>query len=595
MTKPLTLLIIMLFQLIFPIALVYAHPIAPSQYHNYTNLKLYDREKFLLGPYYLTYIYKLAPNPPYDHRGDFVYVYKTQTNEMKLQITLWGGPGGGINTNGTFYDIVNGSRTKVFTWVYKSGQAIYDSSKDLNYVILDILNYIYEVRYEATVTANPSLFSLTKPGQVATFTVTIKNTGTLPIESVSYFMFPPPGAAITFLTDQSDPTQGSFYNLDVGESKTLTYTVTTNQTSEYGIYQIPFTVTYTNKFSETGETHTTYIIQVEIGEKRGPVGIPNVVANIITSKSTLLPGGSATVTVNIQNLGNGTAYHNAIYIYSQPSDLTFIFQNPASKGTVTGGLEEPIRLVFQNGSEAPLVSGGMIASPIKFTVKVPEYSITGEKQYKVFVKLVFFDAEGKGYNNTYSTTFTVVEPGRAIISVTKTVSAAWVGLGGRITIDIVVKNEGSGTARNVKITDEYPNLYFTLKAGSVSQTLQKLDPGETYTLSYELEAVNLGSVILGEASVEYLDELNNEHLEHSNPGGLVSIVNPNVKVKLIKYPNQTLEVGTSFTYAVELTNEGNGQALDVKFAIKIPSGIEILSLTPSNLEVTGQRIIYLIL
>ena len=552
--------------------------------YNYTDVKLYDDvTKFYFGPYYLMFDRIILPGDV--HKGNSIKLYDRETGNLKYN---WVGedvvvPG----FNATYYEGFGPSAKKIFSFLFKSAQ---EDPEGNYYAIIDIYDCIYEVKYEIQVTADPPMANVPFSGGTVNVKLNLTNTGTVDIEELTYMLILPTTGEVS-VGPGSDVIYGHRTGLAVNETITLNFVLDVEGSTEYKIIPIPFDVAYSDLLEPTtGISHATYVIQITVGTRATARGIPRLTFNMVTTKSTLKPGDTAQITVNPLNVGNGSAYNVEIYINTTPADLTLTFQNPSAFGTVVGGISKPIRFVWPNGSTAPLRPGQSLAEPIKFIVKVPEYSIVGEKKYRVTVTGYYFDALGNSYTSTSSIELTVVEPGKAILTITKTVSASWVGVGGTVRVTIIVTNEGNGVARNVKIEDEYPSSYFNLKTGSITQNVPQLGPGESINLVYELTAVKVGTVSLGSGRVEYTDEYNVQHMEYSNEGGLVSIVTPQVKVRVLAAPNQTIPVGEYTKYVIEVKNEGNGPAVDVKLSFKVPKGLDILSLKPDDVQLSGQRV-----
>ncbi len=583
----LPLLCILLLSLIAPVGhgiLILTRGEPFQNTYNYTDVKLFDEvTKFYFGPYYLMYDRIILPGGV--DKGNSIKLYDRETGNLKYN---WVGENVVVpGFNATYYEGFGPSAKKIFSFLFKSA---HQDAEGNYYAIIDIYDCIYEVKYEIQITAEPPMANVPFSGGTVNVKMNLTNTGTVDIEELTYMLILPTTGEVS-VGAGSDVIYGHRTNLAVNESIILNFNLEVEASSEYKLIPIPFDVAYSDLLEPTtGISHATYVIQITVGTKATARGIPRLTFNVVTTKSTLKPGDTAQVTVNPLNVGNGSAYNVEIYINTTPADLTLTFQNPSKFGTVVGGISKPIRFIWPNGSTAPLRPGQSLAEPIKFIVRVPEYSIVGEKKYRITITGYYFDAYGNSYISTSSIELTVVEPGKAVLTITKTVSASWVGVGGTVRVTITVTNEGNGMARNVKIEDEYPSSYFNLKTGSVSQNVPQLSPGESISLVYELTAVKVGTVSLGSARVEYTDEYDVQHMEYSNEGGLVSIVTPQVKVRILEAPNQTIPVGEYTKYVIEVENEGNGPAVDVKLSFKIPKGLDILSLKPNNVQLSGQRV-----
>ncbi|RLG45910.1 MAG: hypothetical protein DRN92_06315, partial [Thermoproteota archaeon] len=247
---------------------------------------------------------------------------------------------------------------------------------------------------------------------------------------------------------------------------------------------------------------------------------------------------------------------------------------------LSGSLTEPITLVqkFQNGTvvEYPLPPNGY-TQDVVFVVKVPDYPIVGNAAYKVTISVEWDDLAGRHFNRTAEEGFTVIEPGRTELIVTKEVTPLVVPVNGTLSVTITIRNDGEEAARNIEISDIYPEQFFELVSGETTFSRSILRAGETVTFSYILRAKMEGRAPIDRAIVEYIDETGSPRHTQSNPGGVVNIVMPSIKYEIKDRPEPYEIVGSYVVYRVSVRNEGSGVARNIEIIVKLPDTLMIVS------------------
>jgi len=321
-------------------------------------------------------------------------------------------------------------------------------------------------------------------------------------------------------------------------------------------------------------------LTVIIGRKFKEAGNPNLRITLAKNATLVYPKGSVEIRFSVRNEGNGSAYGVKIWIrVNPPTEIQFLA--PSQLGRIlTGALTEPITLIqqFPNGTavEYPLPPNGY-TQDVVFVVKTPEYPITGSAAYKVTITVEWDDLAGRHFNTTVQEGFTVIEPGRTQIVVTKEVQPLVVPVNGTLSVTVTVKNEGEEPARNIKITDMFPEQFFELVSGETSYTRGILRPEEAVTLSYVLKAKIEGRAPIDRATVEYIDETGSPRHVQSNPGGVVSIVKPEIEYEIKERPESYEIVGSYVSYRVSVRNKGSGIARNIEIVVQLPDTLMIVN------------------
>ena len=367
--------------------------------------------------------------------------------------------------------------------------------------------------------------------------------------------------------------------------------------NKYGEFVVNFALNYVMKFryNETESTSTLKVydyypegfkvtetaeLRVKIGEKFKLAGNPNLRITLAKNATLVYPKGSVEFRFSVRNEGNGTAYGVKIWVrVDPPSEIQFL--SPSQLGRVlSGALTEPITLIqkFPNGTviEYPLPPNGY-TQDVVFVVKVPDYPIVGTAAYKVTITVEWDDLAGRHFNTTAQEGFSVIEPGRTEIVVTKEVVPLVVPVNGTISVTITVKNEGEEVARELKITDTFPEQFFELVSGDTTFSRAILRAEETVTFSYILKAKTEGRAPIDRATVEYIDETGSPRHTQSNPGGVVSIVMPSIEYEIKDKPEPFEIVGSYVTYRVSVRNKGSGIAKNVQIVVKLPETLMIVT------------------
>lgn len=367
--------------------------------------------------------------------------------------------------------------------------------------------------------------------------------------------------------------------------------------NKYGEFVANFALNYVMKFryNETKSTETLKVydyypegykvteeaeLRVKIGEKFKLAGNPNLMIALAKSTAFVYPGGSVKFTFSVRNEGNGSAYDVEIWVRVEPpTEIQFL--KPSQLGRVLqGALTEPITLIqkFPNGTvvRSPLPPNGH-TEDIVFAIKVPDYPIVGSAIYKVTILVKWKDLAGRRFNTTAEDSFTVIEPGRTEVVVTKEVTPLLVSVNGTVSVTITVRNEGDEAAREIKVVDAFPEQFFELLSGETKFSRAILRAGESVTFSYVLKAKKEGRAPIDRAIVEYVDETGSPRHTQSNPGGVVSIVKPSIEFEIEEKPESYEIVGSYVPYRVSIRNVGTGSAKNIEIVVKLPETLMIVN------------------
>ena len=160
-------------------------------------------------------------------------------------------------------------------------------------------------------------------------------------------------------------------------------------------------------------------------------------------------------------------------------------------------------------------------------------------------------------------------------------------VGEDIKATVTVKNIGTGTASDIQLNDLPPLSEFTYEAGYPPKIKDKLEPGESDSAIYVMNAVKDGSIKVPSIQVNYIDPKKIQKSNISAPLNLV--IDPRGKPELdieIVSPEPMTEGGQGLLN-VSIINEGRVPAtkIQIQSEIKPPTGLEINGLDKTFFEI----------
>lgn len=285
-----------------------------------------------------------------------------------------------------------------------------------------------------------------------------------------------------------------------------------------------------------------------------------------------------TYTVTVTNNGPSAAT-NVVLTDTLPTSVTFVSATP-SQGTCSGTSTITCNL----GSLANSASATVTIVVTTTGASVPSVTNTAS------VSATEFDPNT--VNNTV-TEMTTVNPA-ANLSVTKSDSPDPVNVGNNLTYTITVTNNGPNNATGVTVTDTLPSTVTFVSAssgcthssGTVTCTIGNLaasaNTSVTITVTPQAGAVPSITNSVSVTGNEFDPNGTNNSANES------TTVNPTANISVTKSgSSSSIQYGQNVTYTVTVTNNGPNNATGVTMTDTLPSGLVLVSATPSQGSCSG--------
>ncbi|GBE23825.1 large cysteine-rich periplasmic protein OmcB, serovar C precursor [bacterium BMS3Bbin02] len=409
------------------------------------------------------------------------------------------------------------------------------------------------------------------PGETVTYTVTVGNMGpstatnvavsdalpsglTLVSTSVSQGSYTSPTWSVGTLTNGASATLSVVATVDTGTAgSTITNTAAVAASDEID----------TNTSNDTASTNVT---------------VPAV--NLIVAKSVSdvspNPDDTVTYTVQVTNGGPDTATGVAL-MDSLPTGVSLV-----SVSSTQGFYTAPVWTI---GS---LLSGTTVTLSLVATVDTGTEGLTIVNTASVST---VNETDTNPANDSASVSMSVAA---VDVSITKTADVPTANPGDTVTFTVTVTNGGPDGATGVEMIDVLPAGLTLVSAtptlgtfAGSTWTLGALSSGasETLIVVATIDAGTAGATITNTAA---LSNVNETDTDPSNDLDAATVTINAVDVALTKtIDDATPNVGDTVTYTVTATNNGPDTATGVSILEPLPTGVTLVSATPSQGSVTG--------
>ena len=160
-------------------------------------------------------------------------------------------------------------------------------------------------------------------------------------------------------------------------------------------------------------------------------------------------------------------------------------------------------------------------------------------------------------------------------------------VGSEVKVTVMVKNIGGGLAEDIVVDDQPPLANFVYIAGYPPKIKSQLDPGESDSAIYAIDAVKEGTVKVPPIEVRYSDSKKNTKSNESAPFNVVIAPKsmPDLDIKL--NPSGSIPLGQAGRLNVSLYNSGKATAykVEIKSEIEPSGGLDTTDLDKSYFEI----------
>ena len=160
-------------------------------------------------------------------------------------------------------------------------------------------------------------------------------------------------------------------------------------------------------------------------------------------------------------------------------------------------------------------------------------------------------------------------------------------VGSEVKVTVLVKNIGGGLAEDIVVDDQPPLANFVYIAGYPPKIKSQLDPGESDSAIYAIDAVKEGTVKVPPIEVRYSDSKKNTKSNESAPFNVVIAPKsmPDLDIKL--NPSGSIPLGQAGRLNVSLYNSGKATAykVEIKSEIEPSGGLDTTDLDKSYFEI----------
>lgn len=178
-------------------------------------------------------------------------------------------------------------------------------------------------------------------------------------------------------------------------------------------------------------------------------------------------------------------------------------------------------------------------------------------------------------------------PDAPILSVQKSFDRNQISVGDEVKVTVNVKNIGTGEATNIQAEDLPPLPEFSYIAGYPPKIKETLNPGESDSAVYVINAVKEGSIRVPAIQVSYTDSKKNLKSNNSEPFNI--LINPKDKAELVVTlkPSGPITVDGTGSLNISLFNQGKAPAtrVEVEGDIRPSEGLEAEGLDKSYFEI----------
>jgi len=174
-----------------------------------------------------------------------------------------------------------------------------------------------------------------------------------------------------------------------------------------------------------------------------------------------------------------------------------------------------------------------------------------------------------------------------VLSVQKSFDKNQLSVGDDVKVTVTVKNIGTGQALSILADDSPPLPEFSYVAGYPPKIKDTLDPGESDSAVYIMNAVREGSIRVPAIQVSYVDSKKKARSNNSEPFNVLINPKSTAELALVLTPSGPITVGESGVLNISLINQGKAAATRVQLEgeVKPSEGLDASGLDKSFFEI----------
>ena len=405
-------------------------------------------------------------------------------------------------------------------------------------------------------------------GENITYTVTLTNTGIIPINNVLFQDQIPAGttyvngslvvdAGFTGTTPQGGITIST---INAGQTVTISWQV-----------QVGNTLPTPNPIPNIGSVTIPGVAPINTNQVTTQINNATLTVNKVVDKASAAVGEIVVYTIDVTNTGN---------VIANPATLTDLVPNGATYvgGTLT------VDGVPNGGNPNTGFNIGPIAvaqtKVVVFSAKINVLPTPNPMQNLATVDYQYLvDPNGTPVSGTATSNIAETVVGDLIVN--KAVDKVFANIGDTITYTVTLQNDGLAPLNNVAFQDPVPNgttyvngslsvdAIFTGTDPQTGLTVTTVNPGQTVTITWKVligNSLPIPNPILnvGIATIPGLPSVNTNQV--------ATQVN-NAKLVVVKNVDKaTAAVGDTVTYTIDVTNNGNVVANPATLTDLVPNG-----------------------
>ncbi len=377
-------------------------------------------------------------------------------------------------------------------------------------------------------TSDPATGSSVSSGDIITYTLSFKNNGESVATNVVVKDSIPANTILNTINDGGSESGGvitwDIGTLDPGESKSVSFTVTVNESLSIGTV-----------ITNYGTIKADFSDEIKSNETKHYVGEPELIiekSSVPPHGSVVNPGQEITYDVSYSNIGGNIA-ENVIITDTIPENTTLVAGSIVGPGTVTGNV-----ITWNIGTLAANSSGF-----VRFKVTANDPLPSGVTE---IINFATIDSDSTDPLDSNTVKHFIGAPA---ISLEKSANVTTIEIGGTITYTYTVTNTGNVTLTNVSVVDT--------PLGAVTLAETTLLPGEstTGTLTKTVTEADLPGPVTNTAIAKGTPPVG-EDVTDDDDASVAITTSPAISLEKSANVASAL-VGSAITYTYIIENIGN--------------------------------------